>query len=428
MRMSRSLLIAAAVLLPAWQATAAVLGPSIEVPVEWVWIRDPRTRALVKVSPLRDFAVASNGTDFFVAWRQRALAGTVGPSGEPPRTARAGVFGARIDAAGNLLDAVPIALPLAGVERSFSDLSNQWLAFAESSDSYLACSDGCARVDSCGALLDANPIEFPSGGLPSSGMPVVVSDGEDHFVLLGNEMFFVGPEATVVSHPLAFSIGSVASDGNNFLNVTRTGITSFDSHGGTLNAAALPFQASKQPAVTFDGDDYLILWAGIGPDGAGKYVTRASSEGEPLGTSARLALPDVRGGVFDLGFRISFDGMNAVATWCDVCTQTMNEAPIAVIQAEDSVIATQVDTAGPLLRALAVASNSDGVSIVVVDGFKPWLPSPALNSFFPVVQFVTTTPERDRQDGKGDVAARKTRGHGRGKKCDGRGNQSESLR
>ena len=75
--MIRLLFAASAVLLLAWDATAAVLGPRFEVPVEWVWRFDPRTRLFVRVSSARDFAVASNGTDFFVAWSQRALVGTV---------------------------------------------------------------------------------------------------------------------------------------------------------------------------------------------------------------------------------------------------------------------------------------------------------------------------------------------------------------
>jgi hypothetical protein len=255
-------------------------------------------------------------------------------------------------------------------------------------------------VDSRGTLLDANPIPL----LPSGGF--AISDGQDHFVLAGNQMFFVAPDATVVAHPMAFTIGSVASDGDNFLSVTSSQITLFESNGQTLNTTAMPFQASKQPAVTFDGDEYLIFWAGLGPDGPGKYVTHVSSkerrsrksrprtDGEPLDTSARLALPDVNGGAFDFAYRVSFDGMNAIAAWCSVCVNDRNLAPIAVIQkddqAEDQIIATQVGTAGPMRRWLAIASNSAGVSVVVVDGVKIWLPSPFLESFFPVVQFVTT--------------------------------------
>jgi hypothetical protein len=400
------LFIAAAVLLPAWQATAAVLGPRFEVPVEWVWRFDPSTRAYVRVSPARDFAVASNGSDFFVAWSQRALVGTVGPAGEPPRTARAGVFGIRIDAAGNVLDPVPIGLPLSGSDRSFSDLSNQWLAFAASSDSYLACSGGCARVDSCGTVLDANPIPLPSG---AGGPPVVVSDGEDHFVLVGNQIFSVTRDATVVAHPIAFTVGSVASDGDKFLNVTSSQITLFDSSGATLNAAPMP--GSRQPAVTFDGDEYLVLWAGRGADGNGKYVTRVSSDGVPLDTTARLALPDYFGGGADRGLRISFDGMNAVAAWCDVCVHEKNLAPIAVIQTKDPITANWAGTTGPVATTLAVASNSMGVSIVVADGFKPWPPSFYLSSFFPVVQFVTTwvpSPERSERSDRRPWCQRST--------------------
>lgn len=395
MRMTRLLFTALVVLLQAWPATATALGPRFEVPVEWVWLRNPRSGVFVRVSSLRDFAVASNGTDFFVAWSQRALVGTVGPASEPPRTARAGVFGVRIDAAGNVLDAVPIQLPLSEVAdgcpsgaRFCPGLLS--LAFATCSDSYLVCIGGCARVDSRGTPLDANPIPF----LPSSGF--AASDGQNHFVMQAGspaQIFFVAPDATVVAHPIAFPLGSVASDGENFLSVTGSQITLFDTNGAMLNATETPFPPTRG-VVTFDGNEYLFFWAGSGPDGFGKYVTRVSSDGEPIDTSARLALPDALGGSFDLTYRIAFDGVNAVAAWCSVCVNDRNLAPIAVIQkdddAEDQIVATQAGTAGPLRRWLALASNSTGVSVVVVDGVNLSPTFNALESFFTVVQFVTT--------------------------------------
>jgi hypothetical protein len=394
--MIRLLFAASAVLLLAWDATAAVFGPRFEVPVEWVWRFDPRTRLFVRVSSARDFAVASNGTDFFVAWGQRALVGTVGPAGEPPLTTRAGVFGVRIDAAGNVLDAAPIQLPLPAGDMispfPFSEPTNQWLTFTASSDSYLACSFGCARVDSCGTLLDANPIPITGG--------VVVSNDENGFALVGNQMFSVAPDATVVAHPIAFTLGSVASDGDNLLNVTRSEITLFDSNGATLNVTSMPFQASQRPAVTFDGEEYLVLWQGGGPDGTGKYVTRVSSDGVPLDTSARLALSDPFDGSKDFGLRMSFDGMNAVGAWCRDCFFERNGASLIAIQPKDPIVATPAGGNGPMRRWLALASNSTGVSVLVVDGLNIFPPSINLESFFPVIQFVTTwapSPEQSEQ-------------------------------
>jgi hypothetical protein len=314
------------------------------------------------------------------------------------------VFGVRIDAAGNVMDAVPIQLPLSGPQCTppfgscFGFLS---LAFAASSDSYLVCNGGCVRVASSGTLLDANPIpSLPSGR--------VLSDGQDHFVVAGGQIFSVDPDATVEAHPFPFAIlgDSVASDGDNFLAFTSLGgapaeaappITLFDSNGAVLKTSAMPFQPLGR-AVTFDGDEYLIFWTGAGPDGNGKYVTQVSSDGEVLDTSARLALPNFGSGSLDRLFRISFDGMNAVAAWCQSSISAVNSAPIAVIrkddQAEDQITATQVGTAGPLgsppRQFLAVASNSTGVSVVIVDGFKFFPPAFALQSFFPRISFVRT--------------------------------------
>jgi len=399
MRITRFLFTAVAVLLPAWRATAAVIGPTIGLPVEWVWARDLNpNRSFVMVSSLRDFAVASNGTDFFVAWRQRGLVGVVGPNGEPPRTAREGVFGIRIDASGNVLDVDPIQLPIPPVgdtcdfgsvdcsPPSGLSMSTDWLAFADKSDSYLACNGGCVRVDSNGTLLDESPI--PS--LPSRG--TVLSDGRNHFVLADGQIFFVHKHARVVANPLAVPLGATASDGDNFLSVAGSQISLFDSEGVTLNVTAMPVQPSRG-ALTFDGVEYLFFWAGSGPDGPGRYVTRVSTDGEPLDTSPRLASPAVFGGSFDRTYRISFDGMNAVAAWCDVCVHDRNVVPIAVIQKADqadSITGTLVGFTGPmLLTGLALASNSTGISVVVVDGVT-FTPTFHTRSFFPKIQFVTT--------------------------------------
>jgi hypothetical protein len=411
MRMTRLLFTAVAVLLPARHATAIELGPRIGVPVEFVSIFDPRTRQFVRVSSARDFAVASDGTDFFVVWKQSALVGTVGPAGEPPGTTRAGVFGARIDAAGNVLDAVPIQLPLSeeGACPKFCP-GGFSLAFAASSDSYLVCSiraGGCVRVSSRGTLLDANPIPFLPAG-------TVTSDGRNHFVLAGNEMFSVNKHARVVAHPIAFTLdlGEVASDGDNFLSFTRDaarapGITLFNTRGEVLNVTQFPFSASGA-AVTFDGDEYLIFWSGPGPEGFGKYVTRVSSEGELLDTSARLPLPvPPPFARVELFFRMSFDGKNEVATWCFQCFFEKNGAPIAVIQKNDqdqitATLAGGFNFAGPMRKWLALASNSTGVSVVIVDGIRIFPPNLNLESFFPIIQFVTTwTPSDQERPGRG---------------------------
>ena len=71
---------------------------------------------------------------------------------------------------------------------------------------------------------------------------------------------------------------------------------------------------------------------------------------------------------------------------------------LAEAQAEDQIVATQAGTTGPMQRWLALASNSTGVSLVVADGVHLVPTFTTLESFFPVVQFVTTWEPTGRGD------------------------------
>lgn len=363
---------------------AAVLGPKVVLPLEWVWNRSNYGGTYYKATAFVNAATASSGTDFLVVWTQSARFGVVGPNGEAPWQTTPGVFALRMDSAGAILDAAPLLL---SADWSGPTLvgAGSWVAYAEASDSYLAafgCPAGlcAARVSSSGALLDAAPIALPSGGTAA-----VTSDGVRHFVLSGSQVFVVAADGTWTAFPIAFTPGAVASDGLNLLNVAGPDITLAGPDGVTLATASLPAGINGR-SVTFDGSGYTILGYGPGPDGEsleGEYLTRVDTGGAVIGTTSRL-----RTGYADNFFDVSFDGLNAVAVWCPT-PPAYDGGPvtIAVLQPGAPVADAQFLTTGKVLNRLSSTSNAVGTSAIVVDGFAY---GESFNSFHPAVQFVTS--------------------------------------
>lgn len=370
-----------AVLLP--QASlAAVLGPKVELPLEWVWNRGSYGGNYYKATAFGSFAAASNGTDFLVVWTQGARIGVVGPNGEAPWQTTPGVFAVRMNAAGAILDAAPLLLSAEGSTVPVTSGAVHWVAYAEASDSYLAAfgcgTEVCAvRVTSSGTLLDAPPIRLPSGA-----RPVVTSDGVRHFVLAGDQMFVVAADGTWTAFPIAFTPGAVASDGLNLLNVNGADITLSGPDGATLASASMPAGIGGR-SMTFDGNAYLILGYGPGADGDGEYLTRVDTGGAVLDTSSRL-----RQGWADNFFDLSFDGLNDVAVWCPT-PPAYDGGPvtIALLQSGAPVAEAEFLTTGKVLLRLSAASNALGTSAIAVDGFAY---GESYNSFHPAVQLVTS--------------------------------------
>lgn len=162
--------------------------------------------------------VASNGTDYFVAWHQ--------PSTAEPRKVE--LYGMRVSAAGGLLDPTPMKL-IQGAQQSprypdvIFDGTNYLVTWFPA---------GAVRVSPAGALLDATPI-----------VP-----------------------------PIYFS--ALGWNGTNYLAVFTTGGTNgstYDIKGIRLDTSLqpidpLPFTISNaneyqdQPAVASDGTDFLVVW------------------------------------------------------------------------------------------------------------------------------------------------------------------------
>lgn len=361
-------------------APAIVLGPRVHLPMEWVWHDSMRNQQFWP--RIGGLAAASDGTNFMVVWSQYGLTGMVGPDGEPPRQITPGVFALRMDASGNLLDAAPVLISSELPATSFWEWTvGEWVAYAEASDSYAAawtCEneiEACVvRLSSTGALLDPAPIR-----LPTAAQPVVTTDGAQHFVLAGNEMFVISADGTWTEFPLAFTAGAVASDGTNLLNV-RGDVTLFAKDGTVLNQTAMP-PGIPGSAVAFDGSSYAIIGS-TGGAASGAWVTRVDTSGAFLDTTR--IVNDWYGYAFD----ISFDGLSEVAAWCSSCVDDKNPVRVAVIRSQDAILsASMVSGASEgVLHKVAVASNATGTSVVVMDGFI------GLYSlgFHPAAQFLTT--------------------------------------
>src|SRR5512138_223133 len=111
---------------------AAVLGPRVELPLEWVWARGYGGN-FYQATAARGFAAASNGTDFLVAWMQYTRYGVDGSSGEAPWNTTPGVFAVRMDSTGAILDSSPLLLGPAVSSGTYFG-AGDWLAYAQASD------------------------------------------------------------------------------------------------------------------------------------------------------------------------------------------------------------------------------------------------------------------------------------------------------
>ncbi|UCF81036.1 MAG: hypothetical protein JSV08_01020, partial [Acidobacteriota bacterium] len=232
-------------------------------------------------------SVASNGTDYFIAWTDYR-SGT-----------EYDVYGARVTSAGTVLDSTGIAVSTAAFDQynpsAASNGTGYFVAWADyrsgvDSDIY------GGRVTSAGAVLDAEGILI-SKETSVQGNPAVASNGTDYFVVwvgdpVINDYNIYGSRVSssgTVLDPSGIAIctntnyqdtPSVASNGTDYLAVwkdDRNSATTYDDiygarvqasdgalldgppdSGGILIGALGDYD--DQPSVASNGTGYLVVW------------------------------------------------------------------------------------------------------------------------------------------------------------------------
>jgi len=257
-----------------------------------------------------------------------------------------GVFFQRIDNAGNLLDATPISL-VAGDASPGNDL----VAVAFDGTNFLCswCEDfadpgeahGAARVTPDGEILDPGGFAIPSDDSALKSLMIAAACGAENCLLIWTEDFAsqvagvrVAFDGTLIDHtPIQISDGLYAGcpaasfDGVNYFVVWHNSHNS-DSvtnvYGARVSGAGevidpngfviSPGEGGFNPAVAFDGTNYLVAWNDGDDFGCDMMITRITPTCiilDPAGV--KLNPPYVEVGVSFL----VYTGLNYLLGWLD---------------------------------------------------------------------------------------------------------------
>lgn len=233
-------------------------GPSSEA------VLDPGSSA-IPISTHTDTqnmpAVASDGTDYLVVWRQAA-------------SERADVYGARVASNGTVLDTSGIAIATNLVEhytpRVASNGSGYLVVWAENNSTTIWDIYG-ARVSSGGVVQDTSGIAI-ANYLYAQFDPVVTSNGSDYFVAWTDHR----------------------GDNNYDIYAARV-----SAEGAVLDTSGIAIctQGANQfvPAVTFDGTAYVVAWADYRDNTVWDiYATQVTTGGSVITANGDQVALDVR--------------------------------------------------------------------------------------------------------------------------------------
>ncbi|UCF81247.1 MAG: hypothetical protein JSV08_02195, partial [Acidobacteriota bacterium] len=287
-------------------------------------------------------SVASNGTDYFVAWRDNR-SGTGGD-----------IYGARVASDGTMLD--PMGIPIytaAGNPRNPSAASN-------GTDYFVAWDNGNniygTRVAPDGTVLDPSGIAI-STAANDQQYPSVASNGTDYFVAWHDDRS--GTDWDIYGT-------RVASDG-----------TVLDPTGIAVSTAA---NDQEYPSVASNGTDYFVVWEdrrnGGGPDIYGARV-RASDglllDGPP--DTGGIPVSTASGGQYEPSAASNGtddyvaweDGRNWGTTWSDIYGARLRASDGLLLDGPPETGGIAVSTAADWQVYPSVASNGTDYFVVWED-------------------------------------------------------------
>jgi len=278
--------------------------------------------------------VASDDTTAFVVWFDK---------GNGPSTS---IYGARVDQDGNILDPTGIFIARAGTQDAPPAIAydgTNYLVVWHQMEGFAQYDIYGIRIDKEGNLLDSEPFVI-NDTTGNKNQPKVAFDGTNFLVVwydnrngVSNDIYgtLVAQNGTVLN-PSGIAISKdtankyapdVSFDGNNYMVVwqdQRDGVydiygSRVAQDGNVLDPAGIQISGAtdeqSRPSIDFDGTNYLVAW----------YDTRSVSSYDIYGT-----LMDTSGTVLNpAGIEIStatdqqympsvsFDGINYLVTWHD---------------------------------------------------------------------------------------------------------------
>jgi PKD repeat protein len=283
--------------------------------------------------------IAFNGSAYLIAWEDSRNEASTDLD----------LYGARVSPGGAVLDTSGLALIVAAATQTQPALarvgSQYLLAWQDLRASELDVY--AARVDGVGTVLDA------------SGVPVVAAQGNQSLAAVAS----IGTNALITwgSDRTADIIGARAD--------TSTALTVLDPSGFTVSLSA---NSETSPAVAFDGTNYLVVWQDNRGFGFDLYGVRVSGSGtvlDPAGFPISAANGNQRNPA------VAFDGTNYLVVWEDTRATVTGD----IFAARVSPSGTVLDADG-LSLSLRFSAQShpavafDGTNYLVVwdDGGAPF--------------------------------------------------------
>jgi hypothetical protein len=232
---------------------------------------------------------------------------------------------------------------------------------------------------------------LPATAATDPGRPATAFDGSNYLYVSCNES---GPSPglfgvtltptgeTVKSFPVAsftpqscLATGpSLAFDGSNYLAVyQRDGLiygsrvspagTLLDGPGGFAISTGTPAQVTNfNPAVAFDGTNYLVVWGKFIDGQYDIYGARVTKGGQVLDEFAVFSAPGEQ--VFP---SLAFDGSNYLVVWRDTRTGSGPSEATDIVGARVTPGGSVLDPQG---IAISTASNAQGDPRVIFDGSR----------------------------------------------------------
>lgn len=277
--------------------------------------------------------VASNGTTWLVVWVDSS--------------SNTRIVGARVDAAGTVLDGSSIPLTAASGNPSAPSVASggsNWLVAWEGARSGTDKDIYGTRVSAAGTVLD------PAGIL----LRVAESDQVKPAVAYDGTNWLVG-----WGEPSGISVARVAGDGgvldsnaiavttNDSLGIGRMAISHaagnwlvvwgggsddiraarVSSAGALLDASPIALTNFQQnypgePAIATDGTNFLVVWLRTSSPGARLYGSRVSATGTVLSPSQVELVAPVPNG--SNGAQVAFDGTNFLVVWSGAYAARVN--------------------------------------------------------------------------------------------------------
>lgn len=280
-------------------------------------------------------ALAHDGTNFLVAWSEYRNDG-----------ASSGIFGKRVSAKGEVLDASDIAIGVAAsslVQPALAYDGVQYLAVWENFDSTMySDSLGGARVTPAGVVQNSPAITLDVGANRQQE-PAVAYNGTNYLVVWEDCRNGKLSDADVYA-----------------ARVSQSG-TILDGTGIAISTAA---KGQLRPTVASNGADYLVVWRDTrySETDSDIYAARVTSDGTVL-DSAGIALS--KGGYRESDPAVASNGSNYLVAWDD----SRNNGT------------TGHDIFGVRVNALGVAEDPSGLAISTAanDQLSPALASDGAN-------------------------------------------------